>query len=411
MGTVFSIAAPDSVDPELFERAWQEACELLGRIEDIYSPFIPDSPVSRIRDGRLGPADLDNKADLSAEEAEDFREVLGLCAQLRRESDGAFDAWVVGDPPNFDPCGAVKGWAAERASDLLVERGVVAHLLNAGGDVRLRTDGVATWSVGVEDPHRPDQIIARLEVAEGAVATLRHPPTRLAHLGSAAPPPGRRRDAGDDRRTGPRSRRRVRDGRTRARRPRASLDRRPRRERAVPGLHRGRRAGRLVDRGLRAVRTRAARAIAAQLRTWRGLPEDFRSPCGVIGGESPWIQPPDTMLWTQRRSQPRPPDRGDKRSPKRRPHHNHRNPAHCPARGSSFSGLPPFYFCCWISACAGTGVSFLLKSSTRAVSSSARARSASNWARNRETSSRADVSWATAASRAAFAWSRAAFAC
>lgn len=171
MGTVFSIAAPDSVGLGLFERAWQEACELLGRIEEIYSPFIPDSPVSRIRDGRLGPADLDNQPDLSAEEADDFREVLGLCAQLRRESDGAFDAWVVGDPPNFDPCGAVKGWAAERASDLLVERGVTAHLLNAGGDVRLRTDGVATWSVGVEDPHRPEQIIARLEVAQGAVAS------------------------------------------------------------------------------------------------------------------------------------------------------------------------------------------------------------------------------------------------
>lgn len=171
MGTVFSIAAPDTVDPDAFERAWQEACGLLGRIEEIYSPFIPDSPVSRIRDGLIGPGDLDQQADLTADEAQDFREVLGLCAQLRNESDGAFDAWLVGDPPNFDPCGAVKGWAAERASDLLVERGVPAHLLNAGGDVRLRTDGVATWSVGVEDPHRPEQILARLTVADGAVAT------------------------------------------------------------------------------------------------------------------------------------------------------------------------------------------------------------------------------------------------
>jgi FAD:protein FMN transferase len=171
MGTVFSIAAPDSVDADLFERAWAEACELLQRIEEIYSPFLPDSPVSRIRDGQIGPADLDRLPDLSAPEVEDFREVLGLCAQLRRESDGAFDAWLVGNPPNFDPCGAVKGWAGERASALLAERGVTAHSLNAGGDVRLRTDGVATWNVGVEDPHRPDQILARLTVAEGAVAT------------------------------------------------------------------------------------------------------------------------------------------------------------------------------------------------------------------------------------------------
>lgn len=171
MGTVFSIAAPDSVAPETFEEAWYEACELLRRIEEIYSPFIPESPVSRIRDGRLGPADLDWQPDLSAAEAADFREVLGLCAQLRNESNGSFDAWIVGDPPNFDPCGAVKGWAAERASTLLAERGVPAHLLNAGGDVRLRAQGAATWNVGVEDPHRPDHILVSVTLGEGAVAT------------------------------------------------------------------------------------------------------------------------------------------------------------------------------------------------------------------------------------------------
>jgi FAD:protein FMN transferase len=171
MGTVFSLAAPDSVAPGTFEDAWSEACALLLRAEEIYSPFIPASPVSRIRDGQLGPADLDWQPDLSAEEAQDFREVLGLCAQLRHESNGAFDAWAVGDPPNFDPSGAVKGWAAERASALLARRGVPAHLLNAGGDVRLRAQGEATWNVGIEDPHRPDRILVALAVGEGAVAT------------------------------------------------------------------------------------------------------------------------------------------------------------------------------------------------------------------------------------------------
>lgn len=171
MGTVFSIAAPDSVAPETFADAWSDACQLLRRIEEIYSPFIADSPVSRIRDGRLGPADLDWQPDLNAVEAQEFREILGLCAQLRHESDGAFDAWAVGDPPNFDPSGAVKGWAAERASDLLVRRGVPAHLLNAGGDVRLRANEEATWNVGVEDPHRPDRVLLTVTIGDGAVAT------------------------------------------------------------------------------------------------------------------------------------------------------------------------------------------------------------------------------------------------
>jgi len=170
MGTVFSIAVPEETDAELFADAWREACALLHRIDEIYSPFIPDSPVSRIRDGRLSPADLDAQPDLSPTEAADFREVLGLCGQLRGETNGAFDAWAVGDPPNFDPCGAVKGWAAERASRLLVESGLPRHLLNAGGDVRLRSTGTE-WTVGVEDPHRPDRILLRVRRTEGAVAT------------------------------------------------------------------------------------------------------------------------------------------------------------------------------------------------------------------------------------------------
>ena len=170
MGTVFSVAVPEDRDPDLFAAAWREACALLHRIDEVYSPFLPDSPVSRIRDGRLSPGDLDGQPDLSDAEVTEFREMLGLCAQLRVETRGAFDAWAVGDPPGFDPCGAVKGWAAERASRLLADRGLPAHLLNAGGDVRLRSAGTG-WVVGVEDPHRPDRILLRLRRHEGAVAT------------------------------------------------------------------------------------------------------------------------------------------------------------------------------------------------------------------------------------------------
>lgn len=171
MGTVFSLAAPGDVDAQLFAQAWSEAIALLTRIEEIYSPFIEDSPVSRIRDGRLRIEDLGEQPDLSHEEVTDFRDVLGLCAQLARASGGGFDAWAVGAPPAFDPSGAVKGWAAERASVLLAARGLPTHLLNAGGDVRLRGTGETTWNVGIEDPHRPEQMLVTLALADAAVAT------------------------------------------------------------------------------------------------------------------------------------------------------------------------------------------------------------------------------------------------
>jgi FAD:protein FMN transferase len=181
MGTVISVFAPEGTDPDTFRDATAAAFASITRIEEIYSTFRPDSPVSRIRDGRMNLEDLHNAEDLSPREVEEMREVLALCARLRRESHGAFDAWAVGDPPAFDPSGAVKGWAAERASALLAAHALPRHTLSAGGDIRLRSGADTTaepdpasaqpWRIGITDPHRPGLILTVLERADGAVAT------------------------------------------------------------------------------------------------------------------------------------------------------------------------------------------------------------------------------------------------
>jgi thiamine biosynthesis lipoprotein len=130
----------------------------LRHADEVFSPF---------RDGRLPLADLGSHPD-SAE----VREVIDLCASLKAQSEGAFDARAVGDPPVFDPCGAVKGWAAERASDVLVGCGLVRHVLGAGGDVRVRGGGGdRPWRVGIVDPHRQGRLLAVAELHDGAVAT------------------------------------------------------------------------------------------------------------------------------------------------------------------------------------------------------------------------------------------------
>lgn len=178
MGTAISLAAPDTVDPEVFATAAQSAFGYLRQVDEVFSPFRADSPISRIRDGRLPLADLDGHPH-----GVEILEVVDLCAALKASSRGAFDAWAVGDPPGFDPCGVVKGWSAERASAMLAAHGVDRHILNAGGDVRLRGGGrvpdemaagepdPVPWRVGLTDPHRPGSILAVLPVTEGAVAT------------------------------------------------------------------------------------------------------------------------------------------------------------------------------------------------------------------------------------------------
>jgi thiamine biosynthesis lipoprotein len=174
MGTAISLAAPDDADPAAFAAAARAAYAHLRRVDEIFSTYRPESPVSAIRDGRLPLAGLREHPD-----GDLIREVLALCAQLHRDSRGAFDAWNVGDPPRFDPSGAVKGWAAEHASRLLAEHGLTRHALSAGGDVRVRggtapgsgTRPAAPWRVGIADPHRPGHTLLVLECVDGAVAT------------------------------------------------------------------------------------------------------------------------------------------------------------------------------------------------------------------------------------------------
>lgn len=191
MGTAVSLAAPDDTDPAVFAGAARAAYDHLRRVDEIFSTYKPHSPISRIRDGSLPLSDLPAHPD-----GDQIRQVLALCAQLNRESRGAFDAWNVGDPPQFDPSGAVKGWAAEDASRLLAQHGLTRHALSAGGDVRVRggiapadprtpADAVSSvpqptttppptpvpWRVGVTDPHRPGRTLFVVECVDGAVAT------------------------------------------------------------------------------------------------------------------------------------------------------------------------------------------------------------------------------------------------
>jgi FAD:protein FMN transferase len=196
MGTVVSAAAPDSADPDVFATATAAAFAHLHHVDEVFSTYKPDSPISRLRDGRLGFEALRDHPD-----GDEIREVLALCALLRTESGGAFDAFKVGDPPVFDPSGAVKGWAAEHASRILAQHGLPRHALSAGGDVRLRggndddtgTPGTPAgsgarqpWRVGIADPHRPGQVLTVIHATDGAVATsgtaergahVTHPPT------------------------------------------------------------------------------------------------------------------------------------------------------------------------------------------------------------------------------------------
>ncbi|MDQ2797827.1 MAG: FAD:protein FMN transferase [Actinomycetota bacterium] len=155
MGTVFTI---DVREPGVSPKAVVDVIDWLHHVDATYSTYRIDSVVRRLRDGRMTRASVDNEVQT----------VLERCEELERETGGAFNAWPVGE---LDPSGYVKGWAIERAADLLAAAGSVNHCVNGGGDVQCH--GFAApgrpWSVGIADPARPGRLIARVE-GSGAFA-------------------------------------------------------------------------------------------------------------------------------------------------------------------------------------------------------------------------------------------------
>ncbi|MGW1996754.1 FAD:protein FMN transferase [Embleya sp. NPDC001921] len=152
MGLPISLATDAVVPGEAADPvfAW------LREVDARFSPFRPDSEVSRLDRGEL------TEDELSA----DLTEVLRLCEDYRVASDGAFRVRLPGR--GLDPCAMVKGWAVQRAAELLAVRGVRRFCLNAGGDV---VAAGGPWRVGVRHPTRPDRLCTVLEIADGAVAT------------------------------------------------------------------------------------------------------------------------------------------------------------------------------------------------------------------------------------------------
>jgi thiamine biosynthesis lipoprotein len=152
---------PSAAEPEV-ERLFDD----LRHADAVFSTYRDDSELSRWERGELALEDADPA----------LAEVIGLCAEATRRTDGWFDPHRLPDPhtglPRYDPSGLVKGWAVERAASRLSTSDGYGWCLNAGGDVLVHTPAEQPgWRVGVEDPYDPRRIMRVLEVRDGAVAS------------------------------------------------------------------------------------------------------------------------------------------------------------------------------------------------------------------------------------------------
>lgn len=175
MGTVVTLDVRTAAGPVELAAAFAEAAELLHLTDELLSTWQPGSWASRLL---AGDAALD---DCPAP----VRDVVLLAEELADATEGYFTPYWrrgtgAGDGP--DPTGLVKGWAAQRASEILLARGLGDHVVNAAGDLVVsgspvpgETSDRVRWRVGISDPLAPGGLAGVVELDPGparwAVAT------------------------------------------------------------------------------------------------------------------------------------------------------------------------------------------------------------------------------------------------
>ena len=206
MGTVIEITLQTD-DEEGAKKATLQAFQEIKRIEQLMSPWIWTSDVSHLnrfagKDWvKVSPETFDviqrsQKISGLSEGAfditiapliqlwrkarekevpppfEEIKKILGLVnfRDIFTRSDG--EVFLKKRGMAIDLGGIAKGYAVDRAFEILTSLGYKNLIVNAGGD--LRAGGLknsAPWSIGIQDPRSAGKVMATISVSNSAVAT------------------------------------------------------------------------------------------------------------------------------------------------------------------------------------------------------------------------------------------------
>ena len=150
----------DIRDAGHWDAAIADAVGWLHSVDGVFSTYRSDSDICRIRRGELTVVAADSRV----------AEVLELCADVQRATDGFFTPLLHGE---LDPTGLVKGWAIQGASVILRAHGSRNHAVNGGGDMQLAGERAPgePWRIGISDPFNPQRVLTTVTGRDIAIAT------------------------------------------------------------------------------------------------------------------------------------------------------------------------------------------------------------------------------------------------
>ena len=153
----------DNFDETLIEalnRVVNEIDKYLKNVEEKFSPFLPDSLVSKHTG--IGEVLQEDFFDL------EYQEVYSRSIIAKKETQGLFNPFFGG---KYNPTGFVKGWAIENAfmkyiKPLIDNNIIEAGAINGAGDIQVGTKSNSnfSWKIGIENPEVKEKIIAKYSI-------------------------------------------------------------------------------------------------------------------------------------------------------------------------------------------------------------------------------------------------------
>ena len=156
---IYIDAASQKIDATEIDRVIDGVQAFFIEVDNELSTYKPDSAVNKLRQRKLKIEDAPVMV----------QEVWRGCEKAKELSFGAFDPWAV--EGGFDPSGYVKGWAAQKAADMLASAGCEMVQVNAAGDIALRG---GPWKIGVVNPDNRSEIVQVFELTDENIATSGH---------------------------------------------------------------------------------------------------------------------------------------------------------------------------------------------------------------------------------------------
>ncbi len=165
-GTVLFVDAASDVpgDEAVLQIGIDKVREFATHVDDDFSTYKENSVISKLRRNEIT---IESTSD-------EVKDVWNRCAYAREITEGAFDPWAV--EGGFDPSGLVKGWAADKCAEIMLEAGAKHVQINAAGDLTLRgghldAEKAVPWSIGVVNPQNRQEIVQVFDIIDGAIAT------------------------------------------------------------------------------------------------------------------------------------------------------------------------------------------------------------------------------------------------